>query len=314
MKLSIVASLYCSAPYIQEFCARCGRAARELVGEDYEIVLVNDGSPDTSLEIAIHHANLDKHLKVIDLSRNFGHHRAMMAGLEHANGDRIFLLDADLEELPEWLPEFWTEMDKTRADVIYGVQSARKGNWFERISGATYYKIFAWLSDLSLQKNQVTARLMTQRFKNALLQFQERNIVFNCLVELAGYKQIPHYIVKGHTSPTTYTLQRKFSLVLNTLTSFSAKPLSILFYSGILIFFISILMACWFLIKNLVWGIAIEGWTSLMLSVWILGGFIISQIGLCSLYIAKIFIETKKRPPYIVRDIYTQNNSGGKLL
>ena len=127
MKLSIVATLYRSAPYISEFHARTSAAARQLVGEDYEIVLVNDGSPDNSLELAARLTDSDTHVVVVDLSRNFGHHRAMMAGLKHAKGARIFLIDSDLEEDPEFLLSFAEQMQERKCDVVYGVQERRKG-------------------------------------------------------------------------------------------------------------------------------------------------------------------------------------------
>jgi len=134
MKLSIVATLYQSAPYITEFRQRASAAARQLVGEDFEIVLVNDGSPDNSLDLAVQLTQSDDHVVVVDLSRNFGHHKAMVAGLEQAQGERIFLIDTDLEEEPEWLLDFSSIMAAESADVVYGVQQTRKGNWFERWS------------------------------------------------------------------------------------------------------------------------------------------------------------------------------------
>jgi len=129
MKLSIVATLYQSAPYIAEFHQRASAAAEKLVGDEYEIVLVNDGSPDRSLDIAVKLTEQDSHVVVIDLSRNFGHHKAMMTGLEHARGERIFLLDSDLEEEPEWLLTFAEQMSEDNRDVVYGVQESRKGNF-----------------------------------------------------------------------------------------------------------------------------------------------------------------------------------------
>ena len=126
MKLSIVTTLYMSAEYIEEFCRRAKVSASELVGEDYEIILVNDGSPDNSLEIAINLCNLDQHMVVVDLSRNFGHHKAMMTGLAQAIGDQIYLIDSDLEEEPEWLVSFEEKLQSEQCDVVYGVQSKRK--------------------------------------------------------------------------------------------------------------------------------------------------------------------------------------------
>ena len=163
MKLSIVATLYQSAPYISEFYARASAAAKELVGEEFEIVLVNDGSPDNSLDLAIKLTEQDSHVAVVDLSRNFGHHKAMMTGLDHTSGELIFLIDSDLEEDPEWLLSFDEQMKQEHCDVVYGIQERRRGNWFERWSGQWFYLLFNALSGLTLPENIATARLITRR-------------------------------------------------------------------------------------------------------------------------------------------------------
>lgn len=169
MKLSIVATLYQSAQYIEEFCWRAGAAARQLVDDDYEIVLVNDGSPDDSLARAVRLTELDSHVIVVDLSRNFGHHKAMMTGLSHAQGEQVFLIDSDLEEEPEWLQSFAEQMERDRCDVVYGVQEQRKGSLYERWTGKWFYLLFRTLSGFALPENLITARLMTRRYVNALL-------------------------------------------------------------------------------------------------------------------------------------------------
>ncbi len=135
MRLSIVATLFQSAPHIIEFYQRASAAAKQLVGEDYEIVLVNDGSPDNSLDMAVKLTECDSHVVVVDLSRNFGHHKAMMTGLTYAKGQNVFLIDSDLEEEPEWLLSFAKKMEAEASDGVYGIQSKRKGGFFEQITG-----------------------------------------------------------------------------------------------------------------------------------------------------------------------------------
>ena len=127
MKFSIVSTLYQSAPYIVEFYQRATAVAQQFAGDDYEIILVNDGSPDNSCELAIKLTETDNHVVVIDLSRNFGHHKAIMTGLVQALGEYIFLIDCDLEEEPEWLSRFTMKMGREQCDVVYGVQERRKG-------------------------------------------------------------------------------------------------------------------------------------------------------------------------------------------
>lgn len=142
MKLSIVTTLYYSAPYIEEFYKRIKTSIAKLNITDYEIIFVDDGSPDNSLEVAKSIIAIDQNVSVIDLSRNFGHHKAIMTGLTHAKGDYIFLIDVDLEEEPELLELFWKENDNDDVDVVYGIQRKRKGKIFEKISGFQFFIIF----------------------------------------------------------------------------------------------------------------------------------------------------------------------------
>ena len=233
MKLSIVATLYQSYPYLNEFYERARAVARKLVGDDFEIVLVNDGSPDDSLDLAIKLTERDPHVVVIDLSRNFGHHKAMMTGLAHAKGERIFLIDSDLEEEPEWLLNFAGQMEREICDVVYGVQERRKGNWFERWSGLWFYRFLKAFTGLALPENLVTARLMTRRYVDALLRHQEREVLMAGLWYITGFDQHPQIVKKHSTSETTYTFRRKMSLLVNSVTSFSNAPLVGIFYIGV---------------------------------------------------------------------------------
>lgn len=309
MRLSIVATLYQSAPYINEFYARSSAAARMLVGEDFEIILVNDGSPDNSLDLAVKLTEQDSHLIVVDLSRNFGHHKAMMTGLAHAKGNAVFLIDSDLEEDPEWLLSFEEQLKQEHCDVVYGVQEHRKGDWFERWTGQWFYRLFKILTGIALSENIVTSRLMTRRYVNALLSHQEREVFLGGLWYITGFDQRSQVIKKHNTSKSTYTFRKKMSLFVNSITSFSNAPLTIIFYIGISIFlfalaYIIYLVTCWlFFVKPM------SGWTSVMASIWLLGGMIISFIGVIGIYLSKIFSETKQRPYTIVRQVYEQQKN-----
>ena len=168
MDLSIVTTLYCSAAYVENFYARVCAAA-EKITRRFEIIFVNDGSPDNSLAIALSLHHKDKRIKIVNLSRNFGHHQALMTGLEYARGELIFLVDSDLEEEPELLETFHAEFTASGADVVFGVQGKRKGNYFERVSGAVFFKVFNLLSTHPIPTNHMTARLMTRRYVAALL-------------------------------------------------------------------------------------------------------------------------------------------------
>jgi putative glycosyltransferase len=304
MKLSIVATLYRSGPYVAEFHQRASAAARGLVGEDYEIVFVNDGSPDDSLARAVLLAERDQRVVVVDLSRNFGHHKAMMTGLAHARGDRIFLIDSDLEEEPEWLGDFTSQMAQASCDVVYGAQKRRKGNWFERLSGSWFYRLFRLLTGLDLPDNIVTARLMTRRYVEALLRFEEREIFLAGLWHITGFDQQARIVEKHSASETTYTLRHKLSLLVNSVTSFSNAPLIAIFQLGVLISLLALGYAAWLVVHWAFFARPLSGWTSVMASIWLLGGLIISFIGVVGIYLSKVFSETKRRPYTIVRQIY----------
>lgn len=304
MKLSIVATLYKSEPYIAEFCSRASAAARQVVGENYEIVLVNDGSPDNSLDIAVQICERDEHVMVVDLSRNFGHHKAMMTGLMHTRGESVYLIDSDLEEEPEWLLSFSEQMQREQCDVVYGIQEKRKGGFFERWSGHWFYSFFRTLTGLALPENVVTARLMSRRYVDALVRHDEREIFLAGLWQITGFNQQAQVIKKHNTSETTYTLGHKISLLVNSVTSFSNAPLIGIFYLGIGISLIAGTCTAYLLINWLYFSKPLSGWTSVMASIWLLGGLVISFIGIIGLYLSKIFSETKRRPYTIVRHIY----------
>lgn len=304
MKLSIVATLYKSASYIPEFYDRASTSAREFAGDDYEIVLVNDGSPDDSLEIAVKLTEQDSHVVVVDLSRNFGHHKAMRAGLEQSRGELVFLIDSDLEEDPEWLISFGTQMTVEKCDVVYGVQKERKGGWFERWSGHVYYSLLNWLLNIDHPKNITTTRLMTRRYVNALLSYRELEAVISCLWVITGFDQRPQTIKKHMTSNTTYSLSKKINYLVNAITSFSEVPLKLIFFFGVFVFCGAFLYTLILIANHFLRSGSVDGWTSIMVSVWLLGGMIISFIGIIGIYLSKIFAETKQRPYVIVRNVY----------
>jgi len=309
MKLSIVATLYQSAPYISEFYQRVSAAARQLVNEDYEIILVNDGSPDNSLDLTVQLTEIDSHVVVIDLSRNFGHHKAMMTGLAHTKGERVFLIDSDLEEEPECLIAFAEHMQREHCDVVYGIQVQRKGGWFERWSGRWFYRLFKAFTGLALPENIVTARLMTRRYVDALLRHEEREVFMAGLWHITGFDQRPQLVKKHSTSETTYTFSKKLSLLVNSVTSFSNAPLVGIFYIGVLISLVSVLYIGYLVIQWMYFAKPLSGWTSVMASIWLLGGMVISFIGVVGIYLSKIFSETKQRPYTIVRQIYAKQQN-----
>lgn len=304
MKLSIVTTLYKSEHYINEFCHRVSTVAEKLVGSDYEIILVNDGSPDSSLEVAIKTMETFSSVNIIDLSRNFGHHKALMTGLAHAQGEKIFLIDSDLEEEPEWLFSFDQQMEEECCDVVYGVQEKRKGGVFERYSGEIFYRFLQLLTKENLPKNITVARLMTRRYLNALLLHQEREIYIAGLWHITGFEQHAQSVKKQAFSETTYTFTKKIALLVNSITSFSNLPLVAIFYLGLMIVGGACCYTLFLVIQKFIFHKVLDGWTSIMASIWLLGGLIILFMGIIGIYLSKMFLEIKQRPYTIIRHFY----------
>lgn len=308
MKLSIVTTLYKSSLYIDEFYTRITKEALNIT-QDYEIIFVDDGSPDNSLQKTILLHEKDTKVKVIELSKNFGHHKAIMTGLSHAKGEFVFLIDVDLEEEPELLGIFWEELHKDKeTDVIYGVQEIRKGGWFEKWSGDAFYKTFNFFSGVKIPKNFLTVRLMKNNYVSSLVSFQEKEIVFSILTVLTGFSTKKIIVKKLDHSPTTYSTFSKIKLLFSTITKSSAKPLWLAFNVGLSITFISLIYILYLVYRKIIYNIGIDGWTSVMISISFFGGLIIFFLGIIGIYLAEIFTETKNRPLTIVRKIHKLEN------
>jgi putative glycosyltransferase len=312
MKLSIVTTLYLSAPHVKAFHQRVTAAARSVAGESYEIIMVNDGSPDDSLAQAVRIHERDPRLSVIDLSRNFGHHKAMMTGLSCAFGESVFLIDSDLEEEPELLLEFTQHKETAECDVVFGVQKQRRGDLVERASGALFYRLFRLLTGIQQPDNIVTARLMSRRYVDALLLHKEREINIGGLWCITGFAQEAHSVVKHSSSPTTYSISRKVSHLVNSITSFSSLPLVLTFYAGACISITAVAYISYLIFRYLFISAPPDGYTSLIASIWLFSGLIIFFLGIQGIYVAKIFSEVKHRPYTIIRNVYTHPPKGSR--
>jgi putative glycosyltransferase len=303
MKLSVVATLYYSAPYVEEFYRRACRVA-ETITDDYEIIFVNDGSPDNALSIARELCQVDPRVVVVDLSRNFGHHKAIMTGLAYAQGDLVMLIDVDLEEPPEILTTFNEALQNSDADVVYGVQAQREGSAFRRMSGRIYYSLYNWLSQYPVPHDALIARLMTKRYVKRLLEHKEQLFSIDGLMEITGFKQIPVAIEKHYKGSTTYSLRKRIGLAISGITSLSNKPLIYIAYLGLIMTIPSGLLILYLLIQYLLGITDVSGWTSVIVSLWFLGGLIIFLMGIIAVYLSVIFVEIKARPYTVVRDVY----------
>lgn len=305
MKLSIVTTLYRSAPYIHEFHARMTAAALQIT-DDYEIIMVDDGSPDDSLSRSLAIQAGDPHVTVVELSRNFGHHYAIMAGLQHARGGKIFLIDVDLEEDPKWLQDFHDIMRDSAADVVFGVQQERTGGLFNKGFVGLFYKIFNILSDTRIPENPCTVRLMSRNYVDSLLLMKDKNLFLAGNFAWVGFEQKAVAVRKGaRKEGSSYSLTRMLKLLFNAIACFSAYPLYLIFLLGIFIVFFSGIFGGSMLVRKFLAPETVQlGWSSLMASIWFLGGLVLFAVGTVGLYLSKVFVESKNRPSFVVKRIH----------
>ena len=310
VKLSIVTTLYRSAATIDEFYRR-SIAAAESLGYEVECIMVNDGSPDDSLDRALSLQRADPRLVVVDLARNFGHHKAMMVGLSHARGDRVFLLDSDLEEQPEDLFRFHERFAQGDCDVVFGVQEKRRGSLVQRLPGELFFVLVQLLSDQPVPRNNMVSRLMTREFVRALIRHRDREFMMIHLMQLAGFRQVAMPICKLSRSPSTYSPLMRIDMAVRFLTTTSTRLLRLVLYVGLLIFGLSTGIIVYFVSRYLASGVGVDGFTSQIVSIWFFGGLITLILGILGIYIANILTETKRRPYAVVRRVH-RFQAGGK--
>jgi putative glycosyltransferase len=304
-----VTTLYRSEATVEEFHGRAALAAAQ-VASQVEFVYVNDGSPDRSLERVLELRSRDTRISVVDLARNFGHHPALMTGLEAASGDFVFLIDSDLEEAPELLPEFWrTLKNNPAADAVYGIQFRRKGGISERLIGRLWYSLFCRMTDLPYPADSLTARLMTRRFVDSVLLHKERELDMMGIFALAGYEQIPFPAIKANKGDSAYTAAKRVKIALTGLTSFTSVPLALIPVAGCLMIVLSVAGGLLLLFSG--WGGTVSnGLVAFALwSIWFVGGLLLTALGVLALYARTILRETKKRPRAIVRHVYPAEES-----
>ena len=307
MQLSIVTTLYQSASHVQEFHNRLTGIADELT-DDYEIIFVVDGSPDDSLDQAVPIYEKDQRVKIVDLSRNFGHHKAIMTGLSHTRGDVVFLIDSDLEEDPELLRTFWECLkNDPETDVVVGVQRvARRLPFLTDALRTAFYKVTDYLSSEKIDPNEMVVRLMRRSYVDALVQHTETNIFLPGIWSSLGFRKKSVEAEKTVNSQSSYTLSKKARLGIDAITSFSAKPLYLMFVFGSSISLIALFIMLYVIYQKFVMDMAV-GWSSLIVSIWTGIGLIMMSLGVIGIYLSKIFSEVKNRPYSIVRKLYSHD-------
>lgn len=305
--LSVVTTLYNTSDYLNEFLSKVTILHKKISLESYEVILVDDGSTDSQFSKAQLICANYQNVTLVRLSRNFGHHHALLGGLERASGHLIFLVDSDLEEDPLDFYLLHKEMLQTKADLVYGYQEKRRGGLWEKFSGQFFYFIMNRFMKVEIPENMLTSRLMSRRYLDALLSHRETQLNFSGLSLITGFHQSRVPLTKTRLRKTSYSFSKKLAVMIDAITSFSSSPLKFIFATGIVIFTASTIVILSLLIQWLNNGDSTSGWASLILSVWFLGGLNMLSLGVIGMYTSKIFIETKNRPRVIVSEVISTN-------
>jgi dolichol-phosphate mannosyltransferase len=303
--LSIVVPCYNEEACLSELHGRLSAAARSVAGESYEIVLVNDGSRDRSWEMMRTLSAGDPRLVAINLSRNHGHQLALTAGLDLCSGERILIIDADLQDPPELLPDMIAEMERQGADVVYAVRRARAGETaFKLATAKLFYRALSRLAEIEIPRDTGDFRLMSRRALDALLSLPEQARFIRGMVAWVGFRQVPilYDRAERHAGSTKYPFSKMLRFALDAVTGFSTAPLRMASHIGLWLVAASVLLLAYIAFGFLT-GSAIQGWTSLMLVVVVLGAVQMFVLGMIGEYLGRLYMESKRRPLYIVSDI-----------
>jgi polyisoprenyl-phosphate glycosyltransferase len=307
--ISVIVPCYNEVEVIDLCHARISNALEEIEEYDFEVIYINDGSRDATLEHlrTIREADRSVRVRIINLSRNFGKEAAMTAGLDLAEGEALVILDADLQDPPELIPELiriWREQD---ADVVYGQRISRLGEtWMKKLTAAGFYRVMNHLTDrVEIPVNTGDFRLMNRRALDALKELRETHRFMKGLFSWIGYKQVPLRYVRepraaGRTKWNYFSL---WNLSLEGLTGFSITPLRLASALGVLISALAFVFGLYILIRTLMEGSDVPGYPSLIVMMTFLSGIQLLTIGLLGEYIGRIFHETKKRPLYLIDDV-----------
>jgi len=313
--LSIVVPCFNEEACLSELHERLVTAARDAVGEDYELVLVNDGSRDGSWSAMQRLSANDSHLIAINLSRNHGHQLALTAGLDMCRGDTVLIIDADLQDPPELLGPMLRTMRDEGADVVFGVRRSRAGETaFKRATAHGFYRLLSRATEVDIPLDAGDFRLMSRRALDAFLAMPEQARFIRGMVAWIGFRQVPFAYDRQQrfAGETKYPLKKMVRFALDALTGFSSAPLKLASHFGL---GLSIGSVALILYIAYAWasGSSIQGWTSLMLVVVILGAIQMFVLALMGEYIGRLYNESKGRPLYIVQEIAGGDGRNARL-
>lgn len=276
----------------------------------YELIFVNDGSRDHTFVQLAQLASHDSKIKVINLSRNFGHQVAVSAGIDFANGDVVILIDADLQDPPEMMVEFLNKWQEGY-QVVYAVRKQREGEtWFKKITAKWFYRLLNWLAEINIPLDTGDFRLMDRSIVNQLKRIKEKHRFLRGLVAWVGFSQIgiEYFRDERYAGTSKYTLKKMFRFAFDGITSFSTKPLRLASITGFAFSLLSIVGIVWALLLKIMTHQTIPGWTSTIIMVLFVGSIQFGLIGILGDYVGRIYDEVRDRPLYIISDFIDGEN------
>ena len=300
---SIVSPVY-RAEFIVDELVRRIKFSVSNISENYEIILVEDGGPDNSWKKIVENCNKDHRIKGIKLSRNFGQHHAITAGLDSCVGEWVIVMDCDLQDQPEEIPNLYKKA-KEGYDIVYARRAERQDGYFKKRMSKIFRGIFGWMAGIEINNSIANFGIYSRSVIEAVVKFREPMRSFGLMVKWSGFKEATVDVVHAQRfeGKSSYNFSKLFDHALTTILAYSDKPLKITVMLGLIISFVAFLFSFFNLYLYFTGRITQPGYTTLILSVWILGGLIIFLLGVVGLYIGKIFEAVKNRPLYVVEKI-----------
>ena len=307
--LSVVVPAFNEQAVLHEFHSRLSKVL-DTLGVPAEIVFVNDGSTDNTLEVLYQMREHDPRVAVVELSRNFGKEIALSAGLDHALGEAVVVIDADLQDPPELIPELIKQW-RDGYDVVYATRAARDGEtYFKKATSSAFYRLIQRVSRVNIPADTGDFRLLSRRAVDALKQLREQHRFMKGLFSWIGYpqKSVPYRREPRFAGETKWNYWRLWNLALEGITSFTIAPLKIASYIGVLTSLTAFIYALSVIYKTLVYGDSVQGYPSLMVVVLFLGGVQLLTLGVIGEYLGRMFDETKGRPLYFTKAYHPPKN------
>ena len=300
VKISVVSPVYRGEKMVSELVRR-NVDAMEGMNVDYEIILVNDASPDNSWGEIVKECKKNPKVKGLNLSRNFGQHYAITAGLSYATGEWIVVMDCDLQDRPEEIPNLYKKAQEGY-DSVLAQRVQRSHGWLKKLGSKCFYKVFSYLTETKQDASVANFGIYNRKVINAVLSMGDAMRYFPTQIQWVGFKRayLPIQHDERAEGKSTYNLSRLFKLAFDTIISFSDKPMRLMVKMGLIVTIISFIVGVVYLVRYCMGLIEVMGFASLIISLWLLAGIIISLIGVVGIYLGKLFEKAKDRPTFIV--------------